>query len=134
MTKQRMRTTRWGWDEGERIPFSEQSAIEGTAETSDRIRHSRCRVLQPYGDRVLLEIWEDEVPGISKRTREGDERTELGVIEMIGRMRDSWVVRMRDLGAFHERTGSNDSGFPRVCEAYTGHDQDERRVPLIHQR
>ena len=88
MTKQRMRTTRWGWDEGERIPFSEQFAIEGIAETSDRIRRSRCRVLQPYGDRVLLEIWEDEVPEISKkRTREGDERTGLGVIETIGRTR-----------------------------------------------
>ena len=118
MTKQRMRTTRWGWDEGERIPFSEQSAIEGIAETSDRIRCSRCRVLQPYGDRVLFEIWGDEVPEISKRTREGDERTELGMIETIGRMRrDSWVARMRDSRAFHERTGSNDSGFPRVCEA-----------------
>ena len=89
MTKQRMRTTQWSWDEGEQIPFSEQSAIEGIAETSDQIRCSRCKVLQPYGDRVLLEIWGNEVPEISKRTREGNTRTGLGVIEMIGRTRDS---------------------------------------------
>jgi len=84
MTKQRMRTTRWGWDEGERIPFSEQFAIEGIAETSDRIHRSRCRVLQLYGDRVLLEIWGDEVPEISEweRTREEDAYKGLGVVEM----------------------------------------------------
>ena len=137
MTKQRMQTTRWSWDEGERISFSEQSPMERITRTSDRIHRSRCRVLRLCGDHVLLEILEDEIPEISKRTREGDAHTGLGVVKtcMTEWTRgDSCVARMRDLRALHKRTGSNNSGFLMACEAYIEHDQDEWRIPLIHQR
>ena len=65
--KQRMKTTRWGWDKAERIPFSAQFAMQGIAGTSDGIHCSRCIVLQPYGDHVLLKIWKDKVPEISEK-------------------------------------------------------------------